>query len=113
MTSGSKSALSTGDIEIQLSFIDNDGQLCRQYAITNAENVAHGVACLQPGNGHWHQQIEINYDWAKQASELYQLASVASSPEIIVYVTEHINGIPLSLAEERQQLSEQAAAYQK
>ena len=100
--SGTITDISERQIKLELSFMRQDGSLCRQYLKTQAGYRFHGIACREQGN--WNNMVISPVGDKPEESAHYQLANGANDSAVSSYITNNIRGIPLSLSEERQQL---------
>lgn len=76
-TSGTEQMLAEGkSIKPRLTFIDQQGNYCRQYRVSETSNSAEGIACRI--NGKWESKVTVNIQDAQQQFD-YQTASNGAS----------------------------------
>ena len=92
----------TVSITPELSFIDNDGHLCRQYRVQNTGNAYRGVACVI--DQRWQNQLMISTHIQQHDPSAYQPASSDADQIVQQYLEQHMQGIALGSQAEQQEL---------
>lgn len=76
-------------VTAQLSFVNTNGEYCRQYTLDVDQVTQSHIACKQDGT--W--QLKQSSKQLSNIAQGYRLAT--SSPELDSYIDEHIDGQPL------------------
>ncbi|MEL7307120.1 MAG: hypothetical protein AAGK05_04110 [Pseudomonadota bacterium] len=98
--SGDNTVIDTNrSLTAQLSFVNTNGDFCRQYTLYSKSTQQTHIACKQQGI--W--QLHASSEQRAMSSQSYRLAS--KTPALDSYIDEHIQGQPLDRNAEQQALT--------
>lgn len=98
--SGPVHALDNGEIKLQItfSFVNGQGELCREYLYQHTQTAGHAVACF--ASGRWSNRVEANSDWLPESNQ-YQPASLDIPEQITQYLDQNMSSDALSQEQEQ------------
>jgi uncharacterized protein YlaN (UPF0358 family) len=94
----------TTNLELVMSFIDQQGHLCREYVLSQSNSVEQKIACKI--DGMW--QTQISDTLYNLGGNHYQVASSGGSDKIENWLDLNMSGIPLSTRAEEAALNRSA-----
>ncbi|MCL1113363.1 hypothetical protein L2703_07090 [Shewanella basaltis] len=91
---------------VELSFYNQQGQLCRQYAVQNTTQKSHTIACAQQGQWQQVASLEYNTHSNNQSGQQAQYQTASAGSPLDEELDKLMADAPLTVAQEQQALQQ-------